>query len=75
MSKKKPFYKSYTIWAAVLPMVLELINLMLVSPIIPVQYQGHLTFVSGVLVIIARFTSTGSQVTITKKVEDNANNS
>jgi hypothetical protein len=53
----KPFYKSKIIWLSAIPMAVEIVNLAMATPIIPVKYQGILTLISGALTIAARYTS------------------
>lgn len=68
MRKQKSILKSKVFWAVVIPMLIEITNLLLSTPIFPEKYRGFLTLLSGFLVIIFRATSTTEiKPIITKK--------
>ena len=67
MNNIKPFWKSSIVWAAFIPALLEIIDLLSTSPIIPEKYQGLLILISSLLVIILRFVSSGTQISINGK--------
>lgn len=62
MTKKKPFYKSWVIMLTSTTILIDIVNLLMTTPFIPKEYQGYLSLVSGILVIIARANSSGSQI-------------
>ncbi len=62
MSKKKPFYKSWVIMIASTTILIDIVNLLMTTPIIPKEWQGYLSLVSGILVILARYNSNGAQI-------------
>lgn len=54
---KKSIFKSKIFWTALIPMLIEIVDLFLNNPIIPEKYRGILTVVSSILVIFFRFTT------------------
>jgi len=54
---QKSILKSKIFWSALIPMVLDIVNLFMDNPIVPEQYRGYLTMVSSVLIIVFRYTS------------------
>lgn len=55
--KQKSILKSKVFYAAAIPMLVEIINLVLDTPFIPEKYRGMLSLISGILVIYFRYTS------------------
>ena len=62
MAKKKPFYQSWVIMITSTTILIDVVNLLMTTPFIPEKYQGYLSLVSGILVIIARAKSSGAQI-------------
>ena len=54
---QKSIFKSKIFWSALIPMLLDIVNLFLENPIVPEKYRGYLTMVSSVLIIVFRYTS------------------
>jgi hypothetical protein len=54
----KKWYQSKTIWLNVISGVLEVANLLMDSPIIPVKFAGILTLAVNVLNIALRYVTT-----------------
>lgn len=54
---QKSIFKSKIFWTALIPMVIDIVDLFLTNPIVPEKYRGILTIVSGILVIIFRYSS------------------
>jgi len=54
---QKSIFKSKIFWSALIPMVLDIVNLFMDNPIVPEMYRGYLTMVSSVLIIVFRYTS------------------
>lgn len=54
---KKSILKSKIFWTALIPMLIEIVDLFLNNPIIPEKYRGILTVVSSILVIVFRYSS------------------
>lgn len=63
MRKTKHFLQSKIIWAAAIPMLAELPNLLLENPLLPQKYVGALTLISGALSIVFRVRSKGEKLT------------
>jgi len=54
----KKWYQSKTVWVNIISLLLEIINIFMDSPIIPVKYAGLFTIAVNVLNILLRFITT-----------------
>lgn len=50
----KKWYQSRTIWLNLISIFVEVGNMLLTNPIIPVQFTGYLTIIVNVLNIVLR---------------------
>lgn len=62
MSIKK-FYHSKIVLISLIPIAVEIGNLLLTTPFIPAKFQGMLSLGVGILTIIFRATSNGAKIT------------
>lgn len=53
----KSLFKSKIFWTALIPMAIDIVNLLMETPLFPEQYKGYLTIASSVLIIIFRYFS------------------
>lgn len=56
----KKWYQSKIIWVNVISIILEVLNVLMASPIIPIQYAGLMTVIVNVITIVLRFISSGA---------------
>lgn len=54
---QKSIFKSKIFWSALIPMAIDIVNLLMETPIFPDQYRGYLAIVSSVLIIFFRYFS------------------
>ena len=54
---QKSIFKSKIFWSALIPMLIDIVDLFLNNPIIPEKYRGILTIISSILVIVFRYSS------------------